>query len=485
MKTMKYLGRISLVSFSLLVFTIKSFYENHNLLTFTEAVFFGIVAYGIGWIIDRFSHLKRAAEMNEKRYRDIIEFLPEPVLIYHNERILIVNYKLEKLLQLKAAEIIGKSIFDFVMPEFHSAVQDRIHQATEGNPDVNRMEIKIVNSQKILLDIEVSSKPIIYDNKPFIEVFLKDVTERKKLEEDLRKKEELYRFVTENSTDMISYIKPNGEYEYLSPSCHEILGFAQAELIGQQLFSLIHPEETETITQFVNEAIYHLDFASFPHRLRKKDGTFTWLETNARTIRNEKKELVGIVTVSRDINQRMTRERLLLEKNEELLYLAKMDGLTDIPNRRFFEETLHEEWQRNRRNSTPLSLLMIDIDYFKNYNDQYGHQAGDLIIKEIAKAIQSSLKRSSDFVARYGGEEFVVLLPETDKMGAMQVAEGILANIRNLQIKTDVSEIAEQVTISIGSSTIIPDHHKKTANLIRIADRQLYAAKEAGKNQVK
>jgi diguanylate cyclase (GGDEF)-like protein/PAS domain S-box-containing protein len=482
---MNFTGRIIFVSFSFIVSLIESFFEPTNLLSVVEALFFAAIAYSVGWIVDRSLYYRKKSESSEKRYRDMIEFSPEPILIYQDERIVFVNDKLEELLGLRSEQIIGKSIFDYILPEFHGPGKERIQKANAGDQSVSRTELKIRGAEDIIVDIEASSIAVMYDNKPSIEVFLKDITKRKRLEEELRNKNELYRFITENTTDVISYIIPTGDYEYISPSCQHILGYSPNEIVGKNIYHFFHPEEMETLAQLVAEAKTNFDFASFPHRFRKKDGHFIWLETNARTIRNNNRELIGMVAVSRDIDERVAKEKKLLETNQMLLYFSKMDGLTDIPNRRYFEEMFQKEWTRTMRHSMPLSILMIDIDYFKHYNDRYGHLAGDSCIKEIAKTIKQTLKRPGDFAARYGGEEFVILLPETDEKGAAYLAECILANVLDLKIKNDVSDISEFVTVSIGHATIVPALEMKREDLIKQADQQLYSAKESGRNQVK
>ena len=483
---MKFIGRIAILSISITVSLIEAvFFEETTLMSILEALFFATIAYCVGWVFDRFFYIRKKAELGEKRYRDIIEFSPEPIIICQDERIVFVNKQLEQLVGVDSEHILGKSIFEFIIPELFVFVEESIQKLNTQNKDVERMDLKIKVNQNRFLDIEVSSVPIIYNNKPAIEVLFKDVTQQKKLEQQARENKELYRFIMENSTDVISYIKPNGRYKYLSPSSNQVLGYKSNEIIGLNVLDFIHSEEIETLSQIFIEVQSNFDFRTFPHRFRKKDGSFIWLETNVRTIRNNTNDLVGIVAVSRDINERIKKEKKLLETNEKLLYLSKMDGLTDIPNRRHFEETLKNEWNRTMRDSMPLSALMIDIDYFKKYNDYYGHQAGDECLKKIASAIKNVLKRTGDFVARYGGEEFVVLLPETDKSEAVYIGEVILETIRSLKIKTDVSEISNFVTISIGCATLVPKQSKMPNDLIKLADKKLYTVKESGRNQIK
>ena len=133
-----------------------------------------------------------------------------------------------------------------------------------------------------------------------------------------------------------------------------------------------------------------------------------------------------------------------------------IDGLTGVSNRRAFDRRLEVEWNRSCRNSTPLSLIMLDIDYYKKYNDTYGHQGGDDCLKQVASVIDATLGRSTDLLCRYGGEEFCVILPETDKEGAKTVGEKIRVAIESLKIPHIGSEINSSLTISVGTATTVP-----------------------------
>lgn len=164
--------------------------------------------------------------------------------------------------------------------------------------------------------------------------------------------------------------------------------------------------------------------------------------------------------------------------------LAAIDGLTGIANRRRFEETLDSEWRRCARSGHSLALLMIDIDFFKNFNDNYGHGAGDECIKKIAAAIAASTHREGDLTARYGGEEFAVLLPETDQAGTESVAKMIRTNIADLNIPHAFSSCSNRVTVSIGAGSMVPVAGSGPDRLLKSADQFLYEAKRNGRNRV-
>jgi diguanylate cyclase (GGDEF)-like protein len=189
-------------------------------------------------------------------------------------------------------------------------------------------------------------------------------------------------------------------------------------------------------------------------------------------------------------NARMTEESIKAKKyveaaNKNLEKLANLDGLTQIANRRFLNEYLDKEWQRLAREQDFLSIILSDIDHFKNYNDTYGHIAGDECLIKVVQGISNCLKRPADLLARYGGEEFVIVLSHTDLDGAISVAETIQTEIANLKIPHAQSTASQYVSLSIGVSCTIPDQERSPQELINTADLLLYQAKESGRNQVK
>lgn len=178
--------------------------------------------------------------------------------------------------------------------------------------------------------------------------------------------------------------------------------------------------------------------------------------------------------------------RKLDEANRELMRLSSADGLTGIANRRRFDEALLKEWRRCAREARPLALLLIDVDFFKPFNDNYGHQAGDECLKAVARALSQTLHRPSDLAARYGGEEFAVILPGTDEAGALAVAEALRAAVQQMGIAHRYSEVAPVVTISVGLACRTPKPGDETGfiGLLKDADTALYRAKSEGRNRV-
>jgi diguanylate cyclase (GGDEF)-like protein len=173
-----------------------------------------------------------------------------------------------------------------------------------------------------------------------------------------------------------------------------------------------------------------------------------------------------------------------LEKVKHANYLATSDGLTQIPNRRRFDEYLDQQWRQLAREQLPLTMLLCDIDYFKQYNDTYGHLLGDDCLRDVAKALYNAVNRPGDVVARYGGEEFGVLLPHTQADGALQVAKKLKQAIADLRIPHSQSPISPYLTISIGIASTVPELGRSSNTLLNKADQQLYKAKQRGRNQI-
>lgn len=206
-------------------------------------------------------------------------------------------------------------------------------------------------------------------------------------------------------------------------------------------------------------------------------GSRLYLAIDAGPIFDQTGELIAVVETLRDITVQKKAQTTL----EGLAY---QDGLTGIYNRRAFDEKLEIEWARSGREKTAMALIMIDVDFFKKYNDHYGHQAGDSCLKTLASSLSKSVVRPHDVVARYGGEEFVVILPNCDAAGALAVGQRISDGVLNLRIPHAESTVGDYVTVSMGAATCIAPDNQGQQGLVTLADAALYRAKKAGRNQL-
>lgn len=313
----------------------------------------------------------------------------------------------------------------------------------------------------------------------------------RRVEEALMQSEERFRFMAETTGDALYQLKyRHMKYDYMSPSIRKLTGYTPEEVNELGFANLIETIEDVGENSLSMDVIarereagktgeYHADYL-----VRTKDGKLKWLGDHSFPWKDASGNLIGSVGILSDITERKGVEATLREMNQELQRLATLDGLTQVANRRKFDEFLGLEWRRTRRERLPLSLILCDVDHFKLYNDTFGHPAGDGCLLAVAQAISRCVKRPMDLVARYGGEEFAVVLPNTDARGALFIAENIRREIHNLKIPHPQSSAGSYLTTSCGVSTIVPQDGCPPKTLISLADEGLYEAKRLGRNQV-
>lgn len=284
-------------------------------------------------------------------------------------------------------------------------------------------------------------------------------------------------------SDNLGYIvKVNREF------CR-MFGYTEEESVGCHIDALVAPEELREEAATITEAVAHGERFTLEAVRQRKDGSLVHVSLLGVPIINRRKQ-VAVFGIYRDISARVKAEQALAENrrqleevNSMLERISNFDGLTAIPNRRSFEHFYELEWRRAFREGKWISLIMIDVDFFKSYNDSLGHLAGDQCLKQIATALQV-LNRPGDMVARYGGEEFVAVLSSTDPAGARKMAERMRQRVRDLKIAHAHSQVASYVTISGGTASQVPDAQRSSLDLILKADQALYLAKSRGRDRV-
>lgn len=249
----------------------------------------------------------------------------------------------------------------------------------------------------------------------------------------------------------------------------------------------VHPDDVHLVGKAVADSITTIDpnFSyDIEHRIILKSGQGGFIKVRFFIEKDETGKTVRSYGINQDITELKRNEEELLRLNDQLKALSNIDGLLGIANRRYFDVRLDEEWKRAVREGKSLSLLMIDVDNFKHYNDTYGHQAGDSGLQAVAQVAQSALKRPGDLLARYGGEEIVVILPNTDMEGAVAVAQAVLQALAERHIPHAGLPARDLLTVSIGAAMMMPDEKNNSAMLVAAADHGLYAAKENGRDRV-
>ena len=272
-------------------------------------------------------------------------------------------------------------------------------------------------------------------------------------------------------------------FSYIGPQIEDLLGWEPGSWVGVQDWAArMHEEDRDRVVNFcVSQSQAGVDHEA-DYRALTKDGRFVWIRDVVHVVRKPNGEVDSLIGFMFDITERKQTEQKLVELQKELEQLSFRDGLTGLANRRKFDLSMEIEWRNAKRTGQPLSLIMVDIDYFKQYNDHYGHLQGDDCLKAVSKALNECALRARDFVARFGGEEFVLVLPETNTDAVLAVAENCRQAVAKLQIPHAKSSIGPCLSISLGVGTIVPNPHDQQLDFINSVDRRLYMAKQQGRD---
>ncbi len=307
---------------------------------------------------------------------------------------------------------------------------------------------------------------------------------------ELQASEEIYKTILMASPDDITIADLSGRIIMVSMAATKIFGYALEEAPGMSVMDFIVPEDHERAQANIVRMIRENYHGPNEYRAIRKDRSRFDIEVNNALIRDQQGKPVRMVLIVRDITSRKKAERQIQELVQQLkierdLYHSNSltDSLTGLANRRYFDNALRAEFARHQRLGSQLSLIMMDVDYFKKYNDHYGHLAGDECLRELARTLKSVGARAQDIVARYGGEEFAVILPDTDDQGALVLAERIRESVLMLGLPHTESDISEFVTISLGIASVADRHLTDGAQLVALADQAMYKAKNSGRNR--
>ena len=275
------------------------------------------------------------------------------------------------------------------------------------------------------------------------------------------------------------------KFDYIGPQIEPLLGWSQESWAAVEDWAMrIHPDDRERVVNFcVAQSKAGVDHEADYRALTKENG-YVWIRDVVHVVRDNHGVVEALVGFMFDISERKKTEEKLLVLQKELEALSFKDGLTGIANRRRFDASLEREWENARRSRLPLSLILVDVDFFKQYNDIYGHIEGDKCLVNVAQTLSLALAGSRDLVARYGGEEFMIMLPEVGAGSALDVAQRCQRLIEKQAITHAQSPHGQRLTVSIGVGTIVPDEGAKPTDFIKAVDRQLYAAKQNGRNRI-
>jgi two-component system, cell cycle response regulator len=360
-------------------------------------------------------------------------------------------------------------------------VWDKVQAFTVGGVDyiakplqIEEVLVRIQNQ----LSIRNALKLLTAQNMLLVE----EIRERQRVEEALRLSEEKFAKAFRSSPHPMTITRlSDGSHLEVNEAFCESIGYAPEEIIGRTAVDLNLWVNQEDRTRLFKQLTMYGEVRNYEFEFRTKMGALrtALLSSEIININGEK----CLLSLSNDITERVRAEAALHEANQELKRLANLDGLTQVGNRRSFDEYLKQEWGRLKQEKLPISLILCDVDHFKLYNDTYGHQAGDACLQQVARTIRNTLKRPMDRVARYGGEEFAVVLPNTPHPRAVQITEAIRLAVEGLEIYHAKSSVSDYVTLSLGVVTTVPSEEFSPEALIGVADLTLYEAKKRGRNR--
>lgn len=303
--------------------------------------------------------------------------------------------------------------------------------------------------------------------------------------------------------EAIAICDNHGRVTMINPEFRRIFGYTETEALGHLIDELVVPKDRRTEAATLTSAATRGEPFSTESVRQRKDGSLIHVSILGAPVRVRGKQ-IGAFGIYRDITERKEAEEALLNSQRQILEtnaslqlrtrqleevnallerLSNLDGLTSISNRRYFETVFQTEWRRACRDHAWISLIMIDVDFFKSYNDHHGHLAGDECLKRIALAL-SAQNRAGDLVARYGGEEFVALLTSNTREGALHAADRMRQRVKALQIPHGHSSVSPYVTVSLGVASRIAESAVEPASLLNQADQALYLAKTHGRDRL-
>lgn len=432
---------------------------------------------------------EQALQESQALYQSLTEVLPH--CLYRTDlegRLTFANSAFLKAVGQSLEECLGKTAYDFYPTDLAARYTADNQRVIATGQTLRRVEPYRMPKTEELIYVEVIKSPIFKADGTIggIQGIFWDITDFKHAQEKLEAQQQFLQQVIDNMPSAVFVKDKAGRLLAVNA--------AAAAIHGQQPENILGKLETEFNPYVTKEAlaVYHqINQRIMDERITIQEeqlitdinGESRWYQFMISPFLSLEGEVQGVIGNCIDITERKQMESALQQANLELERLATLDSLTQVANRRRFDEYLQQEWQRMIRESQPLSLILLDVDYFKAYNDYYGHQQGDECLVTVARAISQGVKRSVDLVARYGGEEFAVILPNTNRAGAINVAEIIQAQIRDLQIPHAQSVICAYVTVSLGIASATPAMGGSCHELIAAADAALYQAKRRGRDR--
>lgn len=388
-------------------------------------------------------------------------------MVYANQALSsLIDYPLEEILQQPFTRFVCKDDLEKVVNYYQARLQ--------GEDVPHEYEFRMLSKQGDAIDVRINvGVSVAQDGLRTSIGTIKDLRETKRTMLDLARSQHDIESILENMPDVFYRTDLQGLITLMSPSCKEAIGYEADEMIGRPLASFYcTPSEREKILNALAEGngkAQHVEAC-----LTHKDGSRVWISTNAYLRRDENGQTIGVEGIARNISERK-------ELEEKLTTFARIDGLTQVYNRRYFHEEAEKQLMLAHRYHRSVAILVLDLDHFKKINDTYGHRAGDEVLKDFARICRETI-RETDIIGRIGGEEFAILLPETERGSTLQLAERIRSSVESSALKFNKATLAYSVSIGVAVKDAEKIH---IDDLLSRGDKSLYEAKEAGRNRVR
>ena len=418
----------------------------------------------------------------ERTQRVILEAIPDLLIRCSGDGICldIMSSGSVELLAEKSLQI-GRPISAVMPPK---VAEERMHYIQKalatGQPQIYEYDFQTSSGK------HYEEARIVVSGDHEVLIIVRDITERKRTEAALANQRQFLQSVIDNIPSLITVKDRQERIQIANQASAALYGTTPEAMVGK-LETDINPNLSAAEAERYRHLNQQVMRSHRPYQTEQsmidRTGVSRWYKMILSPFQDGDGTISGVLGNWIDITDRKQVETALQEANEKLERLATLDGLTQVPNRRCFDEYLHQEWLRMVREQQPLSLILFDVDFFKPYNDYFGHQQGDEALIAVAQAASRAVKRSADLIARYGGEEFGIVLPNTRRTGAEIVARSIQSEVKSLALEHPKSQVDDYLTVSIGIASVVPTQDQTPEDLVAAADAALYQAKRRGRNR--
>jgi diguanylate cyclase (GGDEF)-like protein/PAS domain S-box-containing protein len=417
---------------------------------------------------------------SEEKFRTLAESSSFAIMMHQGDRWIYANRAAKEISGYTEEDLYSMHFWDFVHPDHRDLVKQSGLDRQQGKVLPRAYEFKIIAKNGVEKWLSLTGNSIQYEDKPTALISVTDITERRRAEEALRESEERYRTLVENASDMVFRLDNTGHITFVNPAALRIMGYEEKEIIGRHYPTFIRSDmQEEAMKFFGRQFVKGIPNTYSEYPVIVKDGREIWLGQNTQLIFQDSK-VVAFQAVARDITERKRIGEALQDSENRYRELSIVDDLTQLYNSRHFYFQLKIELERSNRYEHPLTLLMLDLDDFKAFNDTYGHIEGDRVLRRLGQMVKSCL-RETDLAYRYGGEEFTILLPMTTSADGAVTAERIRAKIKK-EIFSPAPGQDVHLTVSIGLAQYKPKEDMKT--FVHRVDQLMYQGKKNGKDRV-